>query len=54
MENGMMELQALPSYIIRKTRPPRQLGSLFIVIRMVQDESGLDKKRDLRGDDHGE
>jgi hypothetical protein len=32
MEKGKMEVQALPFYAIRKTRPPSLLGSLFIVI----------------------
>jgi hypothetical protein len=32
MEKGKMEVQALPFYAIRKTRPPILLGSLFIVI----------------------
>ena len=45
-----MELQALPFYSIRKTRPPRKIGSLFIVIRMVQDESGSYEMKGLRVD----
>jgi hypothetical protein len=32
MEKGKMKVQALPFYAVRKTRPPRLLGSLFIVI----------------------
>jgi hypothetical protein len=35
MEKGMMEVQDLPFYTIRKTRPPSLLGNLFIVIGMV-------------------
>jgi hypothetical protein len=31
MEKGMVEVQALPFYTIRKTRPPSSLGNLFRV-----------------------
>jgi hypothetical protein len=42
MEKGNMEVQALPFYTIRKTRPPRLLGSLFIVIGLYgSDDWGM-------------
>ena len=37
-----MVVQALPFYTIRKTRPPRLLGSLFIVIGLSgSDDCGM-------------
>ncbi|PLW26514.1 hypothetical protein PCANC_23577 [Puccinia coronata f. sp. avenae] len=34
-EKGNKEVQALPFYAIRTTRPPRLLGRLFIVIGLI-------------------
>jgi hypothetical protein len=42
MEKGNMEVQALPFYTIRKTRPPRLLGTLFLVIGLSgSDDCGI-------------
>jgi hypothetical protein len=41
MEKGIMEVQTLPFYTIRKTRPLSLLGSFYLVIGwLVQDAYG--------------
>ena len=43
-----MELQALPFYDIRKTRPPRTTWQFIYCDKDVQYESGSDRMRELR------
>ena len=53
MEKGMMELQALPFYSIRQTRPPRMTWQFIYCDKDVQDVSGSGGRRELRLDDDG-
>ena len=49
-----MELQALPFYSIRQTRPPRMTWQFIYRDKDVQDESGSNEVRELRCDDDNE
>jgi hypothetical protein len=54
MEKGKMEVQTLPFYIIRITRPPSLLGSVYIVIGwLVQDSCrwGKDQEKEILVDE---
>ena len=51
MEKGMVELQALPFYSIRQTRPPRMTWQFIYCDKDVQDASGSDGRGECRVDD---
>jgi hypothetical protein len=47
MEKGIMEVQTLPFYTIRKTRPPILLGRLFNCDRIGWFKMPIEKECDV-------